>query len=110
MAGSAKRFDAWAALSLGLAVFLMVLPIEADIILGLMLQHNVMLAADVAVLCSVAVLLPFTLSWRRHRSQPGHWRGHGYLTATCVILVLNSLMFTSVFGRELLWYMGTGGE
>ena len=32
VAGSAKRFDAWAALSLGLAVFLMVLPIEADII------------------------------------------------------------------------------
>ncbi len=102
MAVAIKRFDAWAALSLALAFFIMVLPVEADIIFGLMHHGDVALAMVFAVLCSVTVLLPFALSWRRHRSQPGSWRGHGYLGVTSVILILNSVMVTTVLAGYCL--------
>ena len=68
-----KRFDRLAALAFGLAVAIMVLPTEADILVGLFLQRRIALAGLVAALCLAMVLVPVVLSWRRHWSHPEAW-------------------------------------
>ncbi len=92
-----KRFDGLAALAFGLAVAIMVLPTEADILTGLFLQRRIALAGLVATLCMATVLVPIVLSWRRHRYHPEAWRGRGYLIAATVILVVHLLMCGSAF-------------
>jgi hypothetical protein len=96
-----KRFDWLAALAFALAFAIMVLPIEADILLGLFIEQQIALAGLVAILCFMVVLIPVMLSWRRHRSHPNAWRGRGYLNAATIILVINLLMFGVVFIGQL---------
>ena len=96
-----KRPDGFATLAFGLAVVIMVLPTEADILAVLFRQREIMLAGVVAALCSVTELIPVVLSWDRQRSHPEAWRGRGYLIAATVILVINSLLFGYAFIGEL---------
>lgn len=91
----ARRLDGFAALAFGLAVVLMVLPTEADILFGFFSRRRIALAGLGAALCSAVVLAPIVLSWRRHWSRPEAWRGCGYLIAATVIWAVNLLMFGS---------------
>ena len=97
-----RRFDGFAALAFGLAVAIMVLPTEADLLVGLFVQRRIAQAGLIAALCSGAVLLPLVLSWRRHRARPGAWRGGGYLIAATGIFAMNALFFVTAFIGE--WF------
>jgi len=95
-----RRLDGFAALAFGLAVAIMVLPTEADILVGLFMQRRIALAGLLAALCSTAVLVPLAVSWRRQRSRPKAWRGRGYLFAATGIFVMNALFFgTALIGE-----------
>lgn len=94
-----KPLDAYAAVSFYLAVFLMILPFEADIVFVGLNSGNVASAALVAAACSIAVLAPLLLSARRRRIQPYQWRGGGYFAGAAAILVLQLLVMGSVFYR-----------
>lgn len=96
-----KPLDAYAAAAFGLAVFLMILPFEADIVLAGLRTANIASAALVAVTCSLTVLVPILLSARRRWIQPYQWRGGGYFAAAVAILVLQFLMMGSVFYRVI---------
>jgi hypothetical protein len=87
-----KPLDAFAAGAFALAFLLMVVPVEADIAFVLMNSGRYTQAVAFASTCFVAVLAPVCYSWRRQRSQPGIWRGRGYLIAAIGILVVNALM------------------
>jgi hypothetical protein len=93
----ARRLDGLAALAFGLAVAIMMLPTEADILFVFLSRRQIALAGLGAALCSAVVLVPIVLSWRRHWSRPEAWRGRGYLIAASVIWVVNLLMFGSAF-------------
>ncbi|CAN5532986.1 hypothetical protein BH10PLA2_BH10PLA2_14100 [soil metagenome] len=98
-----KKFDGFAALSLFLAFFIMVWPIEADIIDALLRQDGQpFLACLVALECFVVVLVPYAISLRRHWCYPGKRRGWGYLAATTLILSLNTVLFGTVFIRQVV--------
>jgi len=102
MAAEQRRpLDAYAAVSFYLAVFLMILPFEADIVLAGLSTGNIASAALVAAVCSIAVLVPLLLSARRRRIQPHQRRGGGYFAAAAAILVLQLLVMGSVFYRVL---------
>lgn len=92
-----RRLDPLAALSLFLAVFIMVLPTEADLLIVLI--HHKKLASGVAfcVICFCVVFTPFFFSWRKLRREPTKWRGNGYLIATGVILTMNLLFVVITF-------------
>lgn len=96
-----KPLDAYAAVSFGLAVFLMILPVEADIVFVGLISGNVPFATLVAAACSITVLVPLLLSARRRRIQPSQWRGGGYFAGAAAILVLQLLVMGSVFYRVL---------
>jgi hypothetical protein len=96
-----KRFDDFAVSAFFLAVFIMVLPTEADIILPFLSHGRIALGSLVAIACFTIVSVPSLISLCRHWRQPGVWRGRGYLVATNVILAINALMFGIVFFRQL---------
>jgi hypothetical protein len=97
----AKRFDWLAALALGLALFVMVLPFEAGILTGFFISRRLFDAAFLAISCFAIVGLPALVSWRRHRKNPGLYRGKWQLATTAVILALNLLMVASGFLKQL---------
>lgn len=98
-----RPLDGFAALAFGLAVAIMVLPTEADILVGLFMQRRIALAGLLAALCSATVLVPVVLSWRRQRSRPEAWRGRGYLIAATGIFVMNFLWFGTAFIGAWFW-------
>ena len=98
---AAPFFDGYAALACALAVGIMVLPTEADILFVLFANRQIALAGAFAVICFVSVLVPTIISWRRHRAAPQKWCGIGYLYGTVSILILNGLMVAAVFCHVL---------
>jgi hypothetical protein len=96
------RRDGFAVLAFWLAVVIMVMPTEADIVHSLLYHSGgIELAILVATLCFVTVLAPVALSWRRRWRQPRAWRDRGYLIAASVILAANLLIYGAVIIEHL---------
>ena len=93
---SKPPLDLFAVIACTLGMFLMVLPVEADIVFGLYANRQFALAATFAVCCFLSVLGPALISFRRHYSSPCQWRGIGYLRGAVAILVFNLLMTASL--------------
>lgn len=91
-----KPLDGFAVSAFALAFFLMVVPIEADVVAGLLLSQRYAESALLAAVCFVTVLIPTLISWRRQRAQPGVWRGRGYLFAATAILIFNGFMTIAI--------------
>jgi len=89
---NSKPLDKIAVIAFFIAVFLMVLPVEADIVFGLWMFKRYTEAGLFAACCFIAVLVPVWISWRRQLGQPGVWRGRGYLVTATAILVINGIM------------------
>jgi membrane protease YdiL (CAAX protease family) len=87
-----KQLDGFAVLAFALAMVIMVLPIEADMVFVLLGNKKIALAAAIAMACIVTVLVPVVFSWRRQRSAPEVWGGRGYLRGAITILIINLLM------------------
>jgi hypothetical protein len=87
-----KQLDGFAVSAFALAMFIMVLPIEADIVFVSLANKDFASAAAIAMACIVTVLVPIFFSWRRQRSAQEMWRGRGYLQGAIAILVINLLM------------------
>jgi hypothetical protein len=90
------RRDPLAVIAFVLAVFLMIVPVEADILHPLFLRGHFGLAALVAAFFSAIVFTPYFLAVRRRRREPQAWSGRGFLIATGVILVLNIIWFCCI--------------
>ena len=84
-----------------LALLIMVLPLEADILDVLLSRRRFAVAGMVTMVCFASVFAPFLRSWQRRRREPKKWRGLGYLIAAGVILVLNLLFVGTVFTLAL---------
>lgn len=84
-----------------LALFLMVFPVEADLLDVLLRKGRFVMAGVVATICFVAVFTPLILSWRRRRREPGTWKWGGFLVAAGAILGLNALVVGTVFIYQL---------
>ena len=69
-----KPLDGFSALACLLAVFVMVFPLEADILSVLVYEGRTAVAALIAVACFAIVFLPTALAWRRRWRRPGAWR------------------------------------
>ena len=84
-----------APISLFLAFFIMIWPIEADILVSALHAQRLILAIIISIVSFVIVFIPFFLAFRSLRLHPQKWRGFGYLTITGVILALN-IIFVSL--------------
>jgi hypothetical protein len=78
-----------ARISLILAFFIMIWPIEADILNVMLIHRSLAVARTFTTVCFLVVFTPFILSWQRLHRNPGKWRGRGYLIAAGVILTFN---------------------
>lgn len=85
-----------------LALFVMILPLEADMLDPLVRRGRVLHAAVFAAGCFLAVFLPFLACLRRRRREPNARRGRGYVVATAVILVLNLLFVGGLLVSTML--------
>jgi hypothetical protein len=104
----APRTEPLAMIAFFLALFLMVLPTEADALTFLVRYGHFTKAATLAAFYFLLVATLFGLSWRRFLHAPGKWRGRGYLIATAAILMLNILGVAFVFRDESFrFYHGT---
>ena len=81
------------------AAFIMVFPLEADSLDVLLRQRRFVIAAEVAGACLAAVAIPYLLTLRRWRREPGMWRGRRLLVATGAILVLNLVFVGAIFAH-----------
>jgi hypothetical protein len=97
-----KRRDRDAAVSFCLAVFLLVLPVMADVAVGLMFAKVYWAVALWMGICYGLVVIPWVRSMRRHWREPGVWGGRGYLIATGIILGLHVLMHVATLVH---WWM-----
>lgn len=93
------RTDGFAVTSSWLAVFIMILPVEADLLGALTFHNRVGASATFAAGCFAAVATPFILSLRRRFLQPGVWANRGSLITTGVILAFNILSVSCLFNR-----------
>jgi len=91
------RRDPGAAVSFYLALFIMVLPTEADLLVAALAQHKIGMAIAIAALCFSVVFTPFFFAWRRWRREPKKWKSRGYLIATGIMLLLNVLGVSLAF-------------
>lgn len=87
-----KRYDKRASVAFGLALFLLVLPVMADIATGLMFAERYWFTALWMMSCYLLVAAPWISSLRRHWTEPGVWRGSGYLIGTGIILGSHATM------------------
>jgi hypothetical protein len=94
------RRDGFAITSCLLALFIMILPVEADMLFVLM-GRSIGAGAVFAVGCFAVVATPFALSLRRRSLQPGVWANRGSLITAGVILALNILSVSSIFMNKL---------
>jgi hypothetical protein len=85
-----KRFDGYATFAFCFAFFVMLMPLESDILFSLMVNHAYWSAGILELACFAVALCPFILSWQRHHREPGVWKGRGYLIATAAILTLRA--------------------
>ena len=90
-AGSSKRRqEPFGMMALGLALFVMVLPLEADILWMLHRSGRVAPAIALWCICFVLVATLLAISWRRLRRYPRRWRrGFEALIITACILAWN---------------------
>ena len=95
------RGDPLAKVAFFLAILIMVLPVEADILDPALRHGRFILASIVAGFFFAVVFTPFFLAMRRRRREPVVWGGRGFLIATGVILVLNVLWFASILIYQL---------
>lgn len=76
--------------ALGLALVVMVLPLEADTLSVLHRSGRFALEMFLWWLCFPLVAIPWAFSWRRVRRNPGRWkRGFENVIITAGILALN---------------------
>lgn len=92
-----KQHDNFATVSFGLAIFLFVLPVMADVAVGLMFARMYLAMVIWMASCYLLVAAPWIHSLRRHRNQPGVWAGGGYLIGIGIILGLHLLMLVATF-------------
>jgi hypothetical protein len=95
------RLDPLAVIALVLAVFLMIVPVEADILDPVFRSGRFGIAALVAAFFFAIVFTPFLFAVHRRRREPLAWRGRGFLITTGVILVLNLMWFVSILIYQL---------
>ena len=98
----ARQRDGLAVTAFLLSLFLMVFPLQADMLDAALRGRRFFAAALVAVACFAAVFTPFLLSLRRRRREPHLWASRGYLIAAGVILVLDVLFVGTFFVYQLL--------
>jgi hypothetical protein len=99
---TAKRKDRNAFVSFAMALFLLVLPVMADIATGLMFLRQYWAVAIWMACCYGLVTTLWGLSLKRHWKEPGVWSGSGYLIATGIILALHAVMLTAA---AMQWLM-----
>jgi hypothetical protein len=96
-----KRFDGFAALSFALAFFIMVIPVEADLLMAFAVERRAVMCSLLAIACFMVVGAPFAISLHRHWRLPGVWRGEAYLGGTTLILLFNILMIAGVLFKQI---------
>ena len=95
------RTDGFAVTSCWLALFIMILPVEADMLGALTFHNSIGASAAFAAGCFAVVATPFFLSLRRRSLQPGVWANRGSLITAGVILALNILVVSFLFINRL---------
>jgi hypothetical protein len=89
-AGIARRQEPFGAVALGLALIVMILPLEADILWMLHREGRVFLERMIWFACFLVVTILFAISWWRLHRYPGRWRrGKENLILTSCIILLN---------------------
>ncbi len=92
------RYAVWA---YWLGFFIMVTPLEADMLFALVRAHERTYAKWFAVCCFLIVAVPFALSIRRRSLVPGRWRNRGALIVTALILAFNLWMVIMTFRQPI---------
>jgi hypothetical protein len=88
--GPPKRQEPAGAVALGLALIVMILPLEGDILWTLHRENRTALERLIWLGCFLVVAIPFAISWRCLRRYPRRWRrGKENLLLTGSILALN---------------------
>ena len=98
----ARQRDGLAITAFLFSLFLMVFPLQADMLDAALRGRRFFIAALVAAACFTAVFTPWLLSLRRRRREPQLWASRGYLIAAGVILVLDVLFVGTLFIYQLL--------
>lgn len=86
-----KRLEPFNTVSVLLALFVMMSPLEADFLVPMLHRRQFIPAMGVYLFCFTLVFTLFGLSYRRYKREPDRWRGRGYLFITGSILMLNLL-------------------
>ncbi len=81
--------EPFAIIALCLALVLMVLPFESDILWTLHRSGELWLERVIWLVCFLAVLIPLMISWRRVRRYPARCGGRLSQIVTAFILALN---------------------
>jgi len=79
-----------------LALVVMVVPLEADLLTVSLMHRQFLHAGFVAMTCFAVVFTPFLISLRRRERESQARRGRGYLIATGIILALNVLFVGTI--------------
>jgi hypothetical protein len=88
--GRSRRQEPIGAVALALALILMILPLEGEILWMLHREGRTSLERLIWFGCFLVVAIPFAFSWRRLRRYPGRWRhGKENTILTGSILALN---------------------
>jgi hypothetical protein len=95
-----RRQEPFGILALCLALALMVLPTEREVLWMLHRDGRSAFERLVWLACFLLVFVPFVLSWWRVRRYPGRWSGQQNLVITTCILLLNISM------AILAWHSG----
>jgi hypothetical protein len=80
------------------AIAVMVLPIQGDILFSLLHDRRIGTAKVVWTLCFMVVFVPFCISLCRLFQRPERWRGRGTLIFTGCVLVYDIVGAISFFG------------
>jgi hypothetical protein len=84
---SMRRQEPFGIIALGLALFMMVLPLEPDILWMLHRSGRDATAITLWSMCFLVVATPLVVSWRRLRRYPGRWR-RGFETWIITVCIL----------------------
>jgi hypothetical protein len=87
---SKRRQEPFGMVALGLALAVMLLPLEADTLWALHRSGRFAREMFLWWFCFLLVAIPLAFSWRRVRRNPGRWkRGFENMIITAFILALN---------------------
>lgn len=103
-----KLPDQYAKVSFWLALFLLVWPVQADLLAFAPQVGGLLLAVAVVICCTGPVLWIWIVSLMRHRREPGVWSGRGYLIGTGIILAINFLAYSAAAATYLLAHRAAG--